>query len=205
MRIVFLVPIMLISIVSNVSIADHGGGTVSIDERMMEENQTSTNEIDIELAVIVTNNDPEDAWAIKFRGLLKDPVTGEYQRDESGNGIIITTRMTNTGGSSLYNLYPNETKQLNLSMETRNIPVGNWSVDIGVEIYELDTYTDVTTSAVFQIVNPPPEEIQETEEAEDSFELGQESTENTPGFGFVGAGFAMAFASAIKTKRARFT
>ena len=77
MRIVFLVPIMLISIVSNVSIADHGGGTVSIDERMMEENQTSTNEIDIELAVIVTNNDPEDAWAIKFRGLLKDPVTGE--------------------------------------------------------------------------------------------------------------------------------
>jgi len=156
--------------------ADHGGGLISIDEQHMSENMTSTNDEDLNLSVIVTNNDPEDQWQIKFRGLLKDPETSEYYRGEDGVAEIITVRMTNIGGSSLYNLYPNETKLLELEIETRNMPLGNWSVDIGVEIFTLDTYTDVTSTPVFQIVSPPPAPPPPAPPP-------QEDVGETPGFG----------------------
>jgi len=145
--IIFLFPVLGVS-------GDHGYGLVTIDSYDMREGLTSTNEEDIPLSVIVTNTDPEDAWAIKFRGLLKDPETGEYYRKADGSALIVTIRMTNVGGSSLYNLYPNETKLLELEIETRYFPLGNWSVDIAVEVYELDWYTDVIGTPTFEIIEP---------------------------------------------------
>jgi len=152
--VISLVAIIIVLIpVTGVS-GNHGGGLVSIDSFEMENNIGTTNEDDIPLSVIVTNNDPEDAWAIKFRGLLKDPVTGEYYRQADGSAQIITVWMTNIGASTLYNLYPNETKLLELEIETSSIPYGVWSVDIGVEIFELDTYTDMITTPSFEVVEP---------------------------------------------------
>ena len=168
--IIFLFPVLGVS-------GDHGYGLVQIDSYDMGEGLTSTNEEDIPLSVIVTNIDPEDAWAIKFRGLLKDPETEEYYRKDDGGALIVTIRMTNVGGSSLYNLYPNETKLLELEIDTRYFPLGNWSVDIAVLVYELDWYTDTIGTPTFEIIEPNEDDSavpagieSESEESEESYQ-----------------------------------
>jgi hypothetical protein len=154
--IIVLIPVTGVS-------GDHGGGLVSIDSFEMENDITTTISDEVPLSVIVTNNDPEEAYSIKFRGVLKDPDTGEYYRNDDGSGKIVFVDMTNIGGSSLYFLHPNETKLLELEIDLWNIPYGVWSVDIGVEIYEFDTYTDVITTPSFEVIkNPEPVESNET-------------------------------------------
>ena len=91
---------------------DHGGGLVSIDAFDMENDLTVEKNNEIPLSVLVTNNDQNDEYSIKFRGLLVDPETGEHYRNSDGSGEIVFVDMTNVGGSSLYLLYPKHMKIL---------------------------------------------------------------------------------------------
>lgn len=167
---------------------DHGGGLVSIDSFEMENDLTVEKYDEIPLSVIVTNNDQNDEYSIKFRGLLVDSETGEHYRNSDGSGQIVFVDMTNVGGSSLYLIYPNETKLLYLEMDTWNLPYGNWSVDIGVEIYEYDTYTDVIRTPSFELIKKPePEPEPETGESNE-----------TPGFSVIIASSVLLLAALAK-------
>ena len=124
-------------------------GAVTIDEFVMHESSTAQGD-NIPVTVTITNHDVE-SHSIHFRGLLVDS-NGEYVRGDDGAAILVHVYLP----GQLYQIWPDETKTLEIGVQTYNLPLGTWTADIGVLLYDDDDeVTDMITTSQFEITAAP--------------------------------------------------
>lgn len=122
-------------------------GAVTIDSFKLHDSEVYQGD-KMSATVTITNHDFEK-HNIHFRGLLVDS-DGEYYRGEDGSNELVFVDMDCC--LSLYNLFEGETVTLELKINTFNLPLGTWTSDIGVLLYDNDDeVTDVTTTSQFKI------------------------------------------------------
>ena len=140
----FFFPILFVSLV----FSGNAQAWVYIDSFQLNETEVIEGE-ELGARVTVSNIDSESHY-IHFRGLLVDE-NGDYVRDDDGSGQLVFIDMDCC--LSLYNIWGGETVDLDLKIKTYNLPLGNWTSEIGVLIYDEDDYvSDSTKTEKFEIV-----------------------------------------------------
>ena len=120
---------------------------IYIDSFQLNETQVVEGE-ELGARVTVSNIDSESHY-IHFRGLLADE-NGDYVRDDDGSAQLVFVDMDCC--LSLYNIWGGETVDLDLKIKTYNLPLGNWTSEIGVLLYDEDDYvSDSTMTEKFEI------------------------------------------------------